>query len=166
MNSKQPTRSELKPTSAAEWRTLREQGTVVELPSGRRPVLIPVGIEELVRKGRIPNELLGLAAEVIWKNAPTTEHVRALGKSAVDFLNIVVQAAFKFPCVVIDEKPDDQLGEDEISIDDVDLMDKNAVFTYVTGPAAALRLFRAQQALDVGSVPARDENGAAAQPAP
>jgi hypothetical protein len=147
-----------KVTSARDWRRLREEGVVVQLPSGFCPRLRPVGIEELVRRGRIPDELGPLAAETVWMGQPSAEQVRSASKGALDFLNIVVQAAFLEPRVTLEDP-----GDDEISIDDVDLGDKQFVFMWVTAPAAALRKFRDEQARNVDPVHARDEDRAAAQ---
>lgn len=155
INGKPP---ELKATSATEWRKMREEGVVVPLTSGMQPLLIPVGIEELVRKGRIPDDLSPLAAEIVWKNTPGVEHIRAVGKRSIDMLNTIVQAAFKYPRIIIDEKPEEQFAENEISIDDVSLTDKLEVFMFVTGPAQALRNFRAIQEQSMGNVPAGDQN--------
>lgn len=138
----------LKVTSADEWGKLYKEGVLVPLPSGKVARLRPVGIEELVRTGKIPDDLSPLAAEVVWMNTPERGTVRTMGKRAVEMLNIVVQAAFIEPRVVIDTEP----GEGEISIDYIDLVDKQEVFTWVTAPVAVLANFRARQARDLASV--------------
>jgi len=156
-NGKEPV---LKATSAKEWRKPREEGVIVPLPSGFCPKLRSVGIEELVRRGVIPDDLTALAAEMVYEKTAAVEVVRSLGKRAIDFLNLVVAASFVYPKVSFE----DDLADDEISIDDIDLLDKQAIFAFVTGPTQALRLFRFQQAVDVGSVPVGDENGQQAEP--
>ena len=151
---------ELKVTSAGEWRKMREDGVIYPLPSGKNARLRAVGIEELVRRGRIPDNLTSLAAATIWKDAPSYEHVAALGKGAIEFLNIIVESAFLEPKV----SSADELAEGEISIDDIELMDKQAVFQFVLGPTVALAYFRAQQAANVATVSNSDENGSKTKP--
>lgn len=149
----------LEVTTAKAWREMREQGVIVPLPSGKVARLRPVGIEELVRRGKIPDDLSPMAAEVVWKNTTSTEHVRALGKRAIDMLNIIVQSAFIEPKVVESDQP----GEDEISIDDIDLEDKQAVFAFVTAPVGALAYFRARQNADVADIPDGNQAGPEAE---
>lgn len=156
---KNPNPSELKVTSAGEWRKMREEGILYPLPSGKVAKLRPVGIEELVRRGRIPDQLTSLAATTVWKDSPSYEHVSAMGKGAVEFLNIIVEAAFLEPKV----SSSDELQDGEISIDDVELLDKQAVFQFVLAPTVALYHFRAQQRANVDSVSNSDENGSKAE---
>jgi hypothetical protein len=145
----------LKVTSAKEWRKPREEGFIVPLPSGFMPRLRMVGIEELVRRGTIPDDLTSLAAEMVYEKNAAVEIVRSLGKGAIDFLNLVVASAFIEPKVSFEA----ELKDDEISIDDIDLMDKQAVFAFVTGPTQALRLFRLQQEFDVAALASGEQNG-------
>lgn len=142
----------LQVTSATKWRKLREEGVKVPLPSGFTARLRPVGIEELVRRGRIPDQLSGMAAEVVWAGDMSRETAFKMGAAALDLLNIVVAAAFMEPTVTLSDPT-----EDEISIDDIDLADKNFVFTFVTGPLAVLRSFREKQERDVEPVSHGDE---------
>jgi hypothetical protein len=153
-NGKTP---KLEVTSATEWRKLREEGVIVPLPSGFVARLRPVGIEELVRRGRIPDQLTVLAAETVWQGTPSPEQIKATSKGALEFLNIVVASAFKEPRVVLEGDP----GEGEISIDDIDVGDKQAVFVWVTAPTTMLTRFRAEQKRNLAPVPDGEDDGAA-----
>jgi hypothetical protein len=149
----------LKVTSADEWGDLYRNGVLVPLASGRVARLRPVGIEELVRSGKIPDDLSPLAAEVVWMSRPEPGTVRSLGKRAIEMLNIVVAAAFMEPRVVIDTEP----GEGEISIDWIDVIDKGEVFAWVTAPVSMLATFRARQAASMAALHAGNEAGTKAE---
>lgn len=149
----------LQATSAEEWSKLYLEGVLVPLASGKVARLRPVGIEELVRTGRIPDDLSPLAAEVVWMGEPGGNTVRTLGKGAILMLNTIVQAAFIEPRVVMEGEP----GEGEISIDHIDLIDKQEVFRWVTAPVAVLATFRARQSRNVASVQPGEDAGAEAE---
>ena len=158
-NGKQPV---YRVTSVKEWRAPREEGVIIPLPSGRVAKLRYCGLEEMSTRGMIPDDLTSLAAEMVFEQKAAVEIVRTLGKRAIDFLNIVVTAAFMEPKVSLE----DDLADDEISIHDIDLIDKQAVFMFVTGPTQALRLFRLEQEINVGLVSGSDENSKQAEPTP
>jgi len=154
-NSKQP---RLEPTSDKEWKSLREQGIVLQLPSEFKARVRPVRMEGLLRIGTIPDTLSGLVAEIVWNGAPRPDTVFRMGKEAIELLDIVVAASFMEPVCVIGREPEDG----EISIDDVDLGDKNFIFTWVTAPTVALHRFRNEQERSLAAVqPEQDQQPAA-----
>jgi hypothetical protein len=155
-------KNKLEVTSAGEWRRMREQGVVVTLPSGRCARLRPVGIPELVRRGRIPNELMPIAAEAVWFDSPSPEKVREAGAAAISLFDLVCEAAFLEPRA----SKDDDLADDQISVDDIDLADKVFVLQFVTAPAGALRRFRLDQDAGLGSVSAGENHRTATEPGP
>lgn len=148
--------NELKPTSAEEWSELYTKGVVVQLPSGMVARLRPIGVESLVRSGRIPDDLSPLAAMTIWRGQPTDDQIMRFGKGSIDLINIIAEAAFMEPRVVIDGESR-EVGPGELSIDHVDLADKTFILSFVSAPAAALRSFRRKQEGDVATIHAGED---------
>lgn len=147
-NGKQP---QLEVTSGTQWRKLREEGVIVTLPSGNVARLRPLGIPALIRSGKIPDLLSGLAAEVVWNDQPSSKQIQQsvdLAKGSIELLDIVTQEAFLEPRIVAEPSKDD-----EISVDDVSLADKYFVMTFVSAPTQALAKFRAEQTAGVDAVP-------------
>lgn len=133
--------NDLKVTSAKEWRRLREEGAIVQLPTGVSARLRPVSLSELARKGRIPNTLLSVVSETITRvDGPQKGNARSnLEKiEATDELNkIIIESVFLDPKIVDDPKEDN-----EISYYDVSEIDKEFVLTWAQAPSREVRGFR------------------------
>jgi hypothetical protein len=151
----------LEATPGKEFARLRREGVVLLLPSGFKARVRPVNMGALLKLGRIPDTLSGLAAEVLWQGVPRPDTVLHLGKGAFDLLEIVVASAFMEPIVVVDREPE---NDNEVSIDDIDFEDQQFLFAWVTAPTSALRRFRDEQARDVAAVQSDQDEQPAAQP--
>lgn len=152
-------------TNGREWRLMREEGLLVQLPSSQNWVrLRRVAIDALILAGRIPDLLTPLAAAQLWEPkwvyADDVKRVLAEAKSAKEYtelLSIIVPAAMMEPRCV-----DSPQADDEISLDDLDYLDKFTIYNLATQPLGWLHSFRAQQAATVEPVLHSEDN----QPAP
>lgn len=154
--------NELKPTTGAERRAGREKGAVLIFPSGEKYRVRRVTAQQLLRRGKLPNVLLGFLIDAIY-NGMTQEKIdnffalRDKEESVLEWLDslkIVCQEMWMEPRIVDDPKSDD-----EMTIDDVDLLDQAAAFEVVFKPAKQVLPFRPQQEAAVGGM-AEVETGA------
>lgn len=166
-------------TPGSEWRSIRELGVPIELPSGMIANLRPVRPDRLAAQGEVLDILTPLVHKMLFEGADASADLiaEAIGETiepkstdpadmrqAIGNLaniervcDIVCKAAFVSPVIV-----DDPRGDDEISLEDLDLPDKVHVFTLALRGAAALNHFRYEPQADVEPVP--DSEGDA-QPA-
>jgi len=147
-------------TSGSEWRRNREEGELIQLPySGKLVRLRTVRPDMLLRLGKIPNPLSALMVDIIYGTTEDDRLDRFLDtqegvEAALDMLEslrVVCTAAFIQPRIV-----DDPVGDDEISIDDLELSDRSYIFRLSFIPAEALKTFRYKPPSDVEVM----ENGA------
>jgi hypothetical protein len=144
-----------KPTPAAAWRKAREEGFNITLPSGNVATLRPVALDVLVANGELPDLLIGVAAQTLWK-ATEPEDIANAGDLAQGFaqlVNAVIPAAFLYPRVVEEPKEDNEIGLADISFED-----KVAVFNLATAGVSALKKFRERQEANVDDIPDGDGN--------
>ena len=160
---KQPSpNGQLQPTPASEWRKPREEGHPYRLPSGRVAMLAPVSIMSLMRAGKIPDPLTPFAASLLYEEKDIEELAKEpeMAKASFTIAEAICMAAFRDPIVV--EEPQ---AENEISLDDLDDMDKAWVMQVMIQPLETLRKFRRQQARSVEAIPDGEGDGDEAQPA-
>ena len=147
------------PTRGREWRKPREEGFVIDLPSGNAAKLRPVALDRLVLAGRIPDLLSPVAAEALWVQTTESE-MKGKGdllKNYTELVNLIVPLALVEPRI-----SDNPTADDEISLDDIDFTDKVAIFQVATQPAAVLKRFREQQAGSLDAVHDGENDSAAA----
>jgi hypothetical protein len=125
-----------KVTSAKEWRSLREEGVVVELPSGFSARLRPVSLKGLVRKGYVPNALLGTVSKVLNLSGDNKFTAQDL-KNMLSIQSIICAEAFMEPKIVGEEELDDT----SILIDDITEEDANFVYNWCASPQDELAKF-------------------------
>lgn len=145
-------------TSGKEWRKPREEGFIIDLPSGNAAKLRPVALDRLVLAGRIPDLLSPVAAEALWIQTSEAE-MKGKGdllRNYTELVNLIVPLALIEPRI-----SDNPTGDDEISLDDIDFTDKVAIFQVATQPAGVLRRFREQQAGVLDAVHDGKNDGAA-----
>lgn len=153
---------DLKLTPAKQWRKLREEGELYELPfSGHVARLRSVALDTMLLKGEIPNQLKAVTAEILWAasddvQSQDIEQLVETAQAGMELLEWVCKACFVEPKVV--DGPETALADDEISIEDIELGDKNAVLHFALAPTSALRRFREEQGGALGPVP-DGENG-------
>lgn len=158
-------KNKMKVTAAEQWRSLRENGYMVELPSGNVARLRPVSVAEMLKNGHIPDTLTPIAAEAIATTGSgiQTETIVKLTNEVTDFLHLITVASFIEPRVVLLDTPDDAPPDGAISIWDVSLEDQAFVLSLTGAPTRALESFRQKQEADVEAVPAGGEGGEKAE---
>ena len=143
-----------KVTSAKAWRTPRDQGEVIELPSGKCARIRSVALDSLIAQGELPDLLTPLASQTLWREM-TFEDIAddgQLAKGYIELINAVLPAAFIKPKIVALEDLNED-SDDEITLADLAWTDKTHVFQLVLLPTEALESFRKEQERDVEPVP-------------
>lgn len=154
------------PTSGKEWRKRREEGIEVVLPSGMRVRLRPMGAAMLLRSGIVPDYLTdALVKRTVGMEAdepepPDQEAVRA----KLVYLDEIARRMFVSPRIV--DKPIDQLADDEITIDDVDDVDKLVLPGLVGAPPAFMSDFLHGQTAHLADVLLEQGFSNGSQPVP
>lgn len=150
----------LQPSSGAKMREIREKGIVLPFPSGENYRVRNVSVGKLLRRGNLPNILTAFLIDAIYHGLSNQKvadflALREKAESAVEFLDsmqIICEEMFIEPRVVANPQ-----SEDELTIDDIPIVDQGWAFDRCFRSARELRPFRPQPALDVVSVP-DDEN--------
>lgn len=143
-------------TQGKAMRAHREQGIVLTFPSGNNYRVRVPGAAGLLKRGNLPNILVGYASEMLYQGdpegkkyeafiAPSDKSERAL--ELLESYKAVCQEMFLEPRVV-----DEPQADDEIAIDDLSPIDQTWAFWLAFADAKALDNFRPQQAPDVVGV--------------
>lgn len=158
----------LRPTSGAAWRQPRTEGYLKELPSGAVARLRPVSPDQLIVAGEVPDILTPLVLKMLFQGSDGSELTKLVtsneeslthARGTMTLINAVCRAAFVQPRIVAEPATDD-----EISIDDVTVLDRYFVFQLATQPAEVLRDFRlSPETTDVATVPDGEGDGEPAQ---
>jgi hypothetical protein len=161
----------LQPTPASEWRQPRQEGFVIQLPSGRSARIRPVALDVLIASGEIPNLLLPIASEILWVDSarrfdtddPVEFKERGLGEAVPDYfklISMVVPAALLEPRVAPEGQ---EPADDEITLADIDSVDKVTIFQLAVQPVEVLRQFHGKPFGSLGRVSNGDQNGTKAK---
>jgi hypothetical protein len=156
---------DLQPSSGAEMRKAREEGIVLPFPSGENYRVRPVSAARLLRRGNLPNVLTAFLIDAIYNGLSNQKigdflALREQADHAVAFLDsmqIICEEHFMVPRVVANPQ-----SPDELTIDDIPIVDQGWAFDRCFRSARELRPFRPQPSSDVVSVP---ENEAVPMPA-
>ncbi len=139
-------------TSAASWK--RDEPELHTLPSGNVALLQKPNTTEMMKRGEIPNPLIGVAVA-----AATGQGLAADADYAevAKFMDFMVAAAFVEPLISIEDEP----GEGELHISALSDSDRNYVLIWVQRGVAGLRRFR----LDATDAPTGGDGGDLRDPA-
>lgn len=144
-------------TPAADWR----RHEVVTLPSGKRARLRrPDVIELIMADGQVPDfltpvVLAGLRGQDVDQQATEFEVTQENIGAIFELVNTIARAAFVEP--TISDKPDAELGENEIRLEHVGFGDKTWIMNWAMGAeSASAGRFRTEPSGGVGPVPERD----------
>lgn len=160
--------NKFKPTSGASWRKDREEGELIELPSGNLARLRAVSPLALVASGNIPDMLTPLVAQVLSQGVDATQEtidrviagIESENTGAPDVAEAFaglkrMTSAFDAICAAVFVSPrivEQPTADDEISADDLDLADKLHAVHIATQPLEVLRRFRYEPDADVAAV--------------
>lgn len=116
----------------------------------------------MVKAGTIPDLLSPIAAKAVWAEQNLEEIGDSLDMAMQfhDLFGIVLPAIFVEPKVAL---PDTEPADDEITLEDIDLVDRTAAFNLAISGVSAMRNFRKLQEEHLASLPDSDENSDAAE---
>lgn len=151
---------ELQPSSGKVMREIREKGIVLPFPSGESYRVRNLALGKLLRRGKLPNVLTAFVIDAIYNGLSNQKiadflALREQEENALAFMEsmqIICEEMFIEPRVVANPQADD-----ELTIDDIPIVDQGWAFDRAFRVARDLRPFRPQPSLDVVSVP-DDEN--------
>lgn len=143
-------------TQGKAMRQMREHGITLQFPSGNHYRVRVPGAAGLLKRGNLPNALVNYCVDLLYSgdpegkkyeafNAPSDKEERA--QEILASYEAVCKEMFLEPRVV-----DEPQADDEISIDDLSLQDRNWAFWLAFLEVDALKAFRPQQAADVERV--------------
>ena len=149
-------------SSVQEWREKRRQGVEVQLPQyGDLVRLKPLDAAFFFKTGKVPDFLAPTVQKLI--NGKTRGLIDAPDKEQqktqewLTFLDELMLSAFADPKVV--NKPASACAEDEISVSEIEYIDKLFIYRWFGQPAETMRRFRQFQIKSVASVDAAKNNG-------
>lgn len=157
-------------TDLKSWRGRRKRGEKHELPSGLHVQLRRVKLIDLVRQGKIPNDLLGLVDRV---SREKLEFKISEIEGVLPMLEIVALACVAFPQIVANKpkEPEPEEEEDPLEkakrenclwVGELDADDLFDIFAWANSDAAEVRSFRHEQEVDVGAAQPGDDVQSAA----
>ena len=158
-------KTKLTVSSAREWRRLRKEGVVVQLPSGLVARLRPVSIIDLWKSGNVPDGLTPMIGDLLVNgtvSAEKSEMTAELVGTVGQLYDIICRAAFIEPAIV-DSPRDDA---DEIALEDVSQRDREFTLAWVSQPTTELRRFPDEEITDMEPVEPKSSLRAATKPAP
>jgi hypothetical protein len=130
-------------TSGSQWRKLREEGELLELPSGNFARLRPIALIELIHLGHVPNQLLTVAYSLMGgdqDDVSTPEEQVDRLRNFSQLVQIVCKAAFVEPKIV-----DEPTQDNEITFFDLSEDDRLFVYAWARSPQLSLEKFREQE---------------------
>jgi hypothetical protein len=162
--SRSDDRPDVRVTSGKVWRQARERGIEVTFRSGHTARIRPIGLDLLVRTGRVPSILESYVVQMIERGSGELPTEATLQDEAVwfDFLDCLCELAFVAPRVVAEP-----MADDEISVADIDLSDKMELWEVLGAPARLLAdHFRSKQESPVAAVAASEAHAPTGEPDP
>lgn len=151
-------------TALDNWKKPFTEGVEVTIPSGNVIKMRPVSLEDLMRKGKIPDFLTPVASKALWDSVPL-EDMGTDGYKAANDLNQLM--ALIVPASVVEPKiyvGDGECPDDAIPLEYLSLLDKLAVFQLALQPVNVLVSFRGKQIGMLASIPNVEVTGTTTKP--
>lgn len=151
---------DLRPSSGKKMREIRENGIVLPFPSGEDYRVRTVSVGRLLRRANLPNILIAFLTDAVYHGISNQKIANFLAlreqqENAVAFLEsmqIICEEMFMEPRVVANPQADD-----ELTIDDIPIVDQGWAFDRCFRSARELRPFRPQPQADVVSIPEAED---------
>ena len=143
-----------KPSTAAQWKQAA-QGKPLEVPSGNTALVRNVGMEVFLRRGLVPNSLMGYVRtamsgkEVELKVEDITEGQL---EDMIGLFDAVVVYCVVEPAVLPVPAEGEERDPAALYVDEVDFEDKQFIFQWVVGGTRDLEKFREEQAASLERV--------------
>lgn len=144
-------------TLGKEWRKNREEGVLIQFPSGKWARIRAIDPSAFLMRGQFP-DTLNTVVEAVLIGKTEGGHIYNLEslkgfREYYDFLEFYARHCFISPRIV-----DNPQAEDEISMDDLETGDKEFLVQVVFIPASDLEIFSARQIERLGGVqPGKDD---------
>lgn len=130
-----------RPTSATSWK--RDEAELHTLPGGNVALLLRPNTTEMMKRGEIPNPLIGVAIAAATGRGLSEDADYA---EVARFMDFMVAAAFVEPRISIE----DEVAEGELHISALSDAERNYVLIWVQRGVAGLASFRQDGAGPVG----------------
>ena len=130
-------------TELRAWRRRREEGELVTLPSGMVVRRRRVHLLDLAQQGKIPAPLAALASELVSATKLRLDQEDMRRYAGV--VNLVVKAA------VIEPAIGDEATEEQLAVEEIEMLDRLALFNDCNVATRPLRLFRPEPKEPVGA---------------
>lgn len=151
-----------KVTAASDWRKPREEGYIMELPSGKVVRIRPINMATLLKLGKVPQGLVAVAIKVIMgedTELPAPQSLEDV-QTYLKYYDAICESCLVYPKVVAQPTKDD-----EITLEDISSQDKVWLAGWLNRPAAELQSFCEKQASNVDSVDSKSTLTPAPEPA-
>jgi hypothetical protein len=143
-------------TAASKLRQTREKGVILPFPSGNAYRVRPPTVAGLLRRGDLPNVLLGFVVDAFYNgtDAQKVQSFLSAGEkresalALLDSFRVVCEEMWMEPKIVA--KPE---GDSEIAIEDVPPEDQLFAFQVTFLGVEVAQPFREQSGADVESLP-------------
>jgi hypothetical protein len=138
-------------TAASEWKKVREEGFVVDLPSGKTARLKrTLSLINAMENGNVPNPLAKVVQELLEGKRTVINTNEMEEDEKIAFMNLItseVPLIFVYPKVLMVPPGEnaatwDPEDPDSISIADVSWEDRSFAYSFAQGGPASLELFR------------------------
>lgn len=140
-------------TDASSWKKPFVEGIEVQLPSGNVVSMRPVALDELIRRGTIPDLLTPIATRAVWEAIPQDKLLEDGFKLATelgDLMALIIPASVINPSIYTG---DGDAPEGSIKLEHISVADKMSIFNLAIQPVNVLASFRLQQIGSVEPVP-------------
>lgn len=163
-----------KPTSVSEWKK-SALPPLVTLPSGHTMRVKKVGLQVLMKTGKMPNSLMGYAEKAVKKGKKEEVTDEQMLEILQDEKKLQEIAQFMDHVVIlcasepeVHPLPEEGVEKDDnlLYVDEIDEEDKMFIFQVVTGGTTDVETFRAEHQRNVAAVRGRENVGGSPKRAP
>jgi hypothetical protein len=163
-----------KPTDASTWKKTT-QAPLLTLPSGNVMRVQKIGLQALMKTGKMPNSLMAYADRAVKKGkkqeVTDEDMVKVLQdedqlREISNFMDTVTIICAQEPKVYPVPEEGVERDDDLLYVDDIDEDDKSFLFQAVMGGTTDVETFRAERAGNVAAVRRRQNMGGKAKQSP
>lgn len=174
-NGKQGSRNPAnKPTAVSTWKK-SAQAPILVLPSGNAMRVRKIGLQALMKTGKMPNSLMAYAEKAVKKGKKQEvteqdmlailqdeEQIREIAK----FMDEVTILCAEEPVVHPVPEEGVERSDELLYVDEIDEEDKSFLFQAVMGGTTDVETFRSEHAGNVAAIRGRENVGGKAKRAP
>lgn len=160
-----------KPTTAQAWRK-NQNSEPLQLPSGNYMRVRRMGMQAILKTGKVPNSLMSMMRRAVDKGTGTDAVEKEMAQlveseeglmEMANFMDTLVTMVALEPKVALPPPADHDRAEDILYTDELEDDDKNFIFQYVTGGTDDVETFRNESRAGVASLSGRADLALPAQ---